>query len=50
MLHGEATITAADVDNGSSDACGGPVTLDLTPSQIFDCDDLGANTCSYGCY
>ena len=41
---GNVTITAADVDNGSSDACGGAVTLALTPSSSFDCDDLGANT------
>jgi hypothetical protein len=41
---GNVTITAADVDNGSSDGCGGAVTLALTPSSSFDCDDLGANT------
>ncbi|MDB4591457.1 HYR domain-containing protein, partial [Flavobacteriaceae bacterium] len=41
---GNVTITAADVDNGSSDACGGAVTLALTPSSSFDCNDLGANT------
>ena len=41
---GNVTIAAADVDNGSSDACGGAVTLALTPSSSFDCDDLGANT------
>ena len=40
--NGEATITAADVDNGSSDACGGPVTLNIFVTD-FDCDDLGAN-------
>jgi hypothetical protein len=39
--NGEATITAADVDNGSSDACGGPVTLNIFVTD-FDCDDLGA--------
>ena len=39
---GSATITLADVDNGSSDNCGAPIlSLDITS---FDCTDLGANT------
>ena len=39
---GNAAITTADIDNGSSDNCGVPVlTLDIT---TFDCTDLGANT------
>lgn len=40
--YGNVSTTADDVDNGSSDACGG-VTLSL--SQVdFNCTDLGANT------
>ena len=36
------TILASDVDGGSSDACGGPVTLSVSPSS-FDCNTLGPN-------
>ena len=39
---GAASITTADVDNGSSDACGTP-TLSLSKSA-FVCADAGANT------
>ncbi|HSP82793.1 MAG TPA: hypothetical protein VLN72_03590, partial [Gillisia sp.] len=40
--NGEATITAADIDNGSSDACGvASLSLDITE---FGCDDVGVNT------
>ena len=39
---GNATITAADVDNGSSDNCG-TTNLSINTSS-FDCSDLGANT------
>ena len=39
--NGQATITTADVDNGSSDNCSVTLALDITS---FDCDDLGANT------
>ncbi|MCB8963405.1 MAG: HYR domain-containing protein, partial [Bacteroidales bacterium] len=39
---GNATITAAQVDNGSYDNCGTPsLALDITS---FDCTKLGANT------
>ena len=39
---GAASITAAQVDNGSSDACG---IADLSLSQTdFDCSHVGANT------
>ena len=39
---GNASITTADIDNGSSDACGiASMTLDTT---AFNCDDLGINT------
>ncbi|WP_347839516.1 HYR domain-containing protein [uncultured Draconibacterium sp.] len=39
---GNATITPADIDNGSSDNCGVPtLSLDIT---TFDCTNLGANT------
>ncbi len=41
-INGEATITGADVDNGSSDACG-IASLDVSPS-VFGCADIGANT------
>ncbi len=40
---GNATITAADIDNGSSDNNGLPVTLSLDIDS-FDCLDLGENT------
>ncbi|GAB3204314.1 gliding motility-associated-like protein [Pontibacter aydingkolensis] len=40
--NGAATITAAQVNNGSTDACGiASVAIDKT---IFSCVDLGANT------
>jgi len=39
---GNATITAADIDNGSSDPCGSAsLSLDITS---FDCSDVGTNT------
>ncbi|MDA0746458.1 MAG: DUF5011 domain-containing protein [bacterium] len=41
--NGNATITAADVDNGSYDPDGDPITLGVNVSS-FNCDDLGANT------
>jgi hypothetical protein len=40
--NGQATITAADVDNGSGDNCG-TVSLSLDVTN-FDCSDLGNNT------
>ncbi len=39
---GNASITAADVDGGSTDNCGA-VTLSVSPSS-FTCADLGPNT------
>jgi hypothetical protein len=40
--NGEATITAAQVDNGSADNCGvDTLALDITS---FDCSNLGENT------
>jgi subtilisin-like proprotein convertase family protein len=40
-VDGEATITAAQIDNGSSDACGiMSMTLDITE---FDCTNVGPN-------
>lgn len=40
---GSATITGADLDNGSTDNCSG--SLGLSPSQSsFGCGDVGANT------
>jgi hypothetical protein len=39
---GEALITATDVDNGSSDACGiASITLD---KSVFHCEEVGDNT------
>ncbi|MCB9300917.1 MAG: DUF11 domain-containing protein [Lewinellaceae bacterium] len=43
-LDGTASITAVDIDNGSSDNCGGAVTLSTNPATItFDCTDEGPN-------
>jgi gliding motility-associated-like protein len=40
--NGNATITAAQIDNGSTDNCTiANMTLDIT---AFDCSDIGANT------
>ncbi len=39
--NGNASITAADVDNGSSDNCSVELSIDKTG---FNCADLGANT------
>jgi hypothetical protein len=39
---GNASITTADIDNGSNDACGiASLALDITS---FDCSNVGANT------
>lgn len=40
--NGQATITANDVDGGSTDNCAGTV-LSATPT-LFDCNTLGANS------
>ena len=40
---GNASITPAQVDNGSDDACGGIASMTVSPDS-FDCEDLGANT------
>jgi photosystem II stability/assembly factor-like uncharacterized protein len=40
--NGFGFINAAQVDNGSSDACG-IATVNVTPNT-FDCNDIGANT------
>jgi len=44
--NGELTIASADIDGGSSDACGiASLTIDGgNTSQDFDCSDVGANT------
>ncbi|MDB4787527.1 HYR domain-containing protein, partial [Flavobacteriales bacterium] len=39
---GNASITVADIDGGSSDGCGS-VTMTVSPSS-FDCDDIGDQT------
>ncbi len=41
---GLATITPAQIDNGSNDNCG-IITLNISIDS-FDCDDIGANTIS----
>lgn len=41
-LSGNASITANDIDNGSSDACG-IASLSISPSS-FTCSDVGPNT------
>jgi hypothetical protein len=39
---GNASVTTADINNGSNDACGiASLSLDVTS---FDCSDVGANT------
>jgi hypothetical protein len=43
--NGNASVTAADVDNGSSDDCDN-FTLSLSQTS-FDCDDLGSNTVTF---
>ncbi|MFT5861941.1 MAG: photosystem II stability/assembly factor-like uncharacterized protein [Flavobacteriales bacterium] len=40
-INGSATITPAQIDNGSSDNCSITMDLDITS---FSCDDLGINT------
>jgi predicted extracellular nuclease len=42
LSNGSATITPADIDNGSTDECG-DVTLSVSKAQ-FDCSDIGENT------
>jgi PKD repeat protein len=39
---GNATITAAQVDNGSSDVCG--ITSMVVSPSSFDCSDIGVNS------
>ena len=38
---GSVTISSADIDNGSSDNCGG-ITFEITPTT-FDCSNIGSN-------
>lgn len=40
--NGNASITAQQIDNGSSDPCGQITNLSVTPS-IFNCNNLGQN-------
>lgn len=42
LANGSATITAAQIDNGSSDACG-IASMTVSPSS-FNCSDIGNNT------
>src|ERR1043165_5231109 len=39
---GNASITAADIDNGSTDACG--ITSSTLDISAFDCNNVGPNT------
>ena len=39
---GNASITAAQVDNGSNDPCSGIASMTVSPDS-FDCEDLGDN-------
>ena len=41
-VSGNASIAAAQIDNGSNDACG-IASMSVIPNS-FDCDDIGANT------
>jgi hypothetical protein len=43
---GTASITPNDLDDGSGDICGNPVTLSIDKSS-FTCDDLGSNSISF---
>lgn len=42
---GQANITAADIDNGSSDACG--IATMTVSNTSFDCSNLGTNTVTF---
>ena len=42
-VFGNATITADDVDDGSTMGCTGTGTLSVSPS-VFDCSNIGPNT------
>ena len=42
LVNGSATITAADINNGSNDECG-LVTLSVSKTS-FNCSNIGANT------
>src|SRR5690606_38928 len=43
--NGVATITVADIDNGSNDACGiASTSIDISS---FDCSDVGPNTVTF---
>lgn len=43
---GTVTITAADIDNGSSVSCGAIAAMTIAPST-FDCTQVGENTVSF---
>ncbi|MFD1875636.1 T9SS type A sorting domain-containing protein [Hymenobacter bucti] len=43
LVNGTATITAAQVNNGSSDNCSGTLTYRVSPST-FSCANIGPNT------
>jgi uncharacterized repeat protein (TIGR01451 family) len=43
LTNNSATITGADIDDGSTDDCGGSITADADITQ-FDCDNVGENT------
>lgn len=39
---GSATVEASQINNGSSDICGGPLSFSLSKT-LFTCDDIGTN-------
>lgn len=41
--NGDATITALDIDNGSTDNCGIVASLSLVSASAFTCANVGAN-------
>ncbi|UKM66456.1 T9SS type A sorting domain-containing protein [Flavobacteriaceae bacterium GSB9] len=43
LVNGMANIDVLDIENGSSDNCGVPTPVNVSPSS-FDCNDVGDNT------
>ena len=42
LVQGTASITASQINGGSTSACGGPVTVSASPTN-FNCSNLGPN-------
>lgn len=49
-VNGEATIEAADIENGSTDNCSVIFDLSTLSQSAFDCEHLGANTVTLTVY